>query len=89
MIQVVDLILFDQNYSVKVALAILQLNRARLLDTHLSPDRFSIIKYLNNLPETAISATILLPTTFSLKIDSKIKKALKKAEVVVLGASRK
>lgn len=89
MIQVVDLILFDQNYSIKVALAILQLNRARLLDTHLSPDRFSIIKYLNNIPETAISATILLPTAFSLKIDSKIKKALKKAEAVVLGGIRK
>lgn len=87
MIPILDLILFDSTYITKIAIGILEINRARLLDPILSPDRRTILNYLNHLPEIALKGSVLLPTTFSLKIDGRIKKAVKKAESQVPGGT--
>lgn len=80
----VDLVFFDRTLLFRIALAILDLVRQRLLDPEQSPTRESIIAFLVHLPPTSLSSSLLFPTAFTLKLrDDRIRKAIKRAQGVV------
>jgi hypothetical protein len=81
-LRIVDLVLFDPRYKLRVALAILDLSH--LDDVNLFPTRQSIITFLLNLPPSSFSPALLLPTVFTIKVrDERVRKATKRAEAVI------
>ena len=77
-----DLFFFDRTFLFRIAFAILDLVRQRLLDPNLS--RNAAIDFLVHLPPSSLSSSLLFPTAFTLKLsDDRIRKATKRAEGVV------
>jgi hypothetical protein len=88
-LRVIDLYFFDRTYITRVALAILDLLRPRVMDTGLFPTQASLLSFLLNIPPSALPSSILLTTICAVKLSSdRIRKATKQAELAISQAKR-